>query len=98
MVLLCAVPLVKIRAEDGRRVEAVDISPFISNLPYGKAVLASLLCSSLALHFPCAALGQFQDLPPSRNELVSVHTQTPQARLLQAARMRKPRLARSESL
>ncbi|MGH9459979.1 MAG: ABC-ATPase domain-containing protein [Vicinamibacteria bacterium] len=28
---------VKIRAEDGRRVERVDISPFISNLPFGKA-------------------------------------------------------------
>lgn len=27
---------VKIRAEDGRRVECVDISPFISNLPFGK--------------------------------------------------------------
>lgn len=27
---------VKIRAEDGRRVEQVDISPFISNLPYGR--------------------------------------------------------------
>jgi len=27
---------VKIRAEDGRRVEKVDISPFISYLPYGK--------------------------------------------------------------
>ncbi len=27
---------VKIRAEDGRRVEAVDISPFIDNLPFGK--------------------------------------------------------------
>ncbi|KAL4432541.1 hypothetical protein ABPG77_000478 [Micractinium sp. CCAP 211/92] len=27
---------VKIRAEDGRRVEAVNISPFISNLPFGK--------------------------------------------------------------
>jgi len=27
---------VKIRAEDGRRVEKVDISPFISNLPLGK--------------------------------------------------------------
>lgn len=26
---------VKIRAEDGRRVEKVDISPFIENLPYG---------------------------------------------------------------
>jgi predicted ABC-class ATPase len=27
---------VKIRAEDGRRIECVDISPFISNLPYGR--------------------------------------------------------------
>ena len=27
---------VKIRAEDGRRVEKVDISPFINNLPFGK--------------------------------------------------------------
>jgi predicted ABC-class ATPase len=27
---------VKIRAEDGRRVERVDISPFISNLPFGE--------------------------------------------------------------
>ncbi|GAW91451.1 ABC-ATPase domain-containing protein [Calderihabitans maritimus] len=27
---------VKIRAEDGRRIEKVDISPFISNLPYGQ--------------------------------------------------------------
>jgi Predicted ATPase of the ABC class len=27
---------VKIRAEDGRRVEGVDISPFIANLPYGR--------------------------------------------------------------
>jgi predicted ABC-class ATPase len=27
---------VRIRAEDGRRIEKVDISPFISNLPYGK--------------------------------------------------------------
>ncbi|MGI9953357.1 ABC-ATPase domain-containing protein [Moorellaceae bacterium AZ2] len=27
---------VKIRAEDGRRVEKVDISPFINNLPYGQ--------------------------------------------------------------
>jgi predicted ABC-class ATPase len=27
---------VKIRAEDGRRVERVDISPFISDLPYGR--------------------------------------------------------------
>ncbi len=28
---------VKIRAEDGRRVERVDISPFINNLPYGRS-------------------------------------------------------------
>jgi len=27
---------IKIRAEDGRRIEKVDISPFISNLPFGK--------------------------------------------------------------
>lgn len=27
---------VRIRAEDGRRIEKVDITPFISNLPYGK--------------------------------------------------------------
>ena len=26
---------VKIRAEDGRRVEAANISPFIANLPFG---------------------------------------------------------------
>jgi predicted ABC-class ATPase len=31
---------VKIRAEDGRRVEKVDISPFISNLPYGRSTTA----------------------------------------------------------
>jgi predicted ABC-class ATPase len=31
---------VKIRAEDGRRVEQVDISPFISNLPYGRSTSA----------------------------------------------------------
>lgn len=30
---------VKIRAEDGRRVEQVDISPFISNLPYGRSTI-----------------------------------------------------------
>ncbi len=29
--------VVKIRAEDGRRVERVDISPFITNLPYGRS-------------------------------------------------------------
>ena len=27
---------VKIRAEDGRRIEKVNISPFITNLPFGK--------------------------------------------------------------
>lgn len=27
---------VKIRSEDGRSVESVDISPFLSNLPFGK--------------------------------------------------------------
>ncbi|MEE8349646.1 MAG: ABC-ATPase domain-containing protein [Acidobacteriota bacterium] len=31
---------VKIRAEDGRHVEKVDISPFITNLPYGKDTLS----------------------------------------------------------
>jgi len=31
---------VKIRAEDGRRIEKVDISPFISNLPFGKDTTA----------------------------------------------------------
>jgi len=31
---------VKIRAEDGRRIEKVNISPFISNLPYGKDTYA----------------------------------------------------------
>jgi predicted ABC-class ATPase len=31
---------VKIRAEDGRRVEQVDISPFISDLPYGRSTTA----------------------------------------------------------
>ncbi len=30
----------KIRAEDGRRVERVDISPFINNLPYGRSTRA----------------------------------------------------------
>ncbi|CAL8468571.1 g8111 [Coccomyxa elongata] len=35
--LIATVPdAVKVRAEDGRRVEATDISPFISNLPFGK--------------------------------------------------------------
>ena len=31
---------VKVRAEDGRRVERVDISSFISNLPYGRSTTA----------------------------------------------------------
>lgn len=31
---------VKIRAEDGRRVEKVDISPFIANLPFGRDTVA----------------------------------------------------------
>ncbi len=31
---------VKIRAEDGRRVEHVDISPFIADLPYGRSTTA----------------------------------------------------------
>ncbi|HIJ74610.1 MAG TPA: ABC-ATPase domain-containing protein [Candidatus Hydrogenedentes bacterium] len=31
---------VKIRAEDGRRVERVNIDPFISNLPYGRSTAA----------------------------------------------------------
>jgi predicted ABC-class ATPase len=30
----CDVTVVKIRAEDGRRISNVDISPFISNLPF----------------------------------------------------------------
>ena len=30
---------VTIRAEDGRRVAAVNITPFINNLPYGKLFL-----------------------------------------------------------
>jgi predicted ABC-class ATPase len=31
---------VKIRAEDGRRIEKVDIGPFITNLPYGRSTSA----------------------------------------------------------
>jgi len=31
---------VRIRAEDGRRIERVDISPFISNLPFGQDTVA----------------------------------------------------------
>lgn len=34
--VVCDPTAVKIRAEDGRRVEGVDISPFIDNLPYGR--------------------------------------------------------------
>lgn len=34
---------VKVRAEDGRRVEAVDITPFINNLPYGVKFLADFV-------------------------------------------------------
>jgi len=30
----------KVRAEDGRRIEKVDISPFISNLPFGQDTMA----------------------------------------------------------
>lgn len=33
---VCSSTAVKIRAEDGRNVSEVDISPFISNLPFGK--------------------------------------------------------------
>lgn len=33
---VCVSSAVKIRAEDGRRVSAVNISPFINNLPFGK--------------------------------------------------------------
>lgn len=36
----CRADAVKIRAEDGRRVEKVDISPFISNLPFGVDTIA----------------------------------------------------------
>lgn len=34
--VVCDPNAVKIRAEDGRRVAGVDISPFIDNLPYGR--------------------------------------------------------------
>ena len=39
---LCATvaDAVKIRAEDGRNIEKVDISPFISDLPYGKDTIS----------------------------------------------------------
>ena len=35
--VVTAASAVKVRAEDGRRVERVDISPFIGNLPYGRS-------------------------------------------------------------
>ncbi|MGB0384405.1 MAG: ABC-ATPase domain-containing protein [Ardenticatenaceae bacterium] len=38
--VVCCRDAAKIRAEDGRRVERVDISPFISNLPYGRSTTA----------------------------------------------------------
>ncbi|MBW2145478.1 MAG: ABC-ATPase domain-containing protein [Deltaproteobacteria bacterium] len=34
--VVCLPDAVQIRAEDGRRIEKVDISPFIRNLPFGK--------------------------------------------------------------
>ena len=43
-----AVPdAVTVRAEDGRRVEATDISPFISHLPFGAPACQPLLPASL---------------------------------------------------
>lgn len=42
----CRADAVKIRAEDGRRVERVDISPFISNLPF--AVDTTSFCTENA--------------------------------------------------
>ena len=38
--VVCRGDAVKIRAEDGRRVEKVNISPFISNLPFGQDTTA----------------------------------------------------------
>ena len=40
---------VKVRAEDGRRVEAVDITPFINNLPYGMPLPQQLLATTMTL-------------------------------------------------
>ena len=37
LLFLCGCPLGTCRAEDGRAIENVDISPFIDNLPYGKS-------------------------------------------------------------
>ncbi len=46
--LVVAVPdAVTVRAEDGRRVEATDISPFISNLPFGAPACHPSLPASL---------------------------------------------------
>ena len=45
---------VKIRAEDGRAVQAVDISPFIKNLPFGEsgtAVCAGKAVAEQDMHF-----------------------------------------------
>ncbi|MDO8736951.1 MAG: ABC-ATPase domain-containing protein [Thermoleophilia bacterium] len=44
--LACRSDAVKIRAEDGRRVEKVDISPFISNLPF--AIDTAAFCTENA--------------------------------------------------
>ena len=38
--VVCEPDAVKIRAEDGRCIERVDISPFIDNLPFGKGTRA----------------------------------------------------------
>lgn len=44
---MCDPTGVKIRAEDGRNVERVNISPFISNLPHSK--------STVTFNTPCAS-------------------------------------------
>jgi predicted ABC-class ATPase len=38
--VVCTPTTMKIRAEDGRRIEKVDITPFISKLPFGKSTTA----------------------------------------------------------
>jgi predicted ABC-class ATPase len=44
---VCDPTAVKIRAEDGRSVENVNISPFINNLPHGKPTQQfSTVCAS----------------------------------------------------
>ncbi len=54
--LVATIPeAVKIRAEDGRRVEATDISPFISNLPFSAP-------RRLGLQPPCMRQGTPQCL------------------------------------